>query len=249
MKKKPGGRLRLLPIVTIVIGALGVIKILALVLVGGYILQPLAPAIAPASAQEAGAGQDAGAAPPAGQAEPQAPAQAPVAAQQPAENIDGRRVILTDKQGRITEAEAAVLESLRKRREALDARERALEMQANLLQVAENRIDEKLNELKALQTKIDASFKQREQVNNKKLAGLVTIYENMKPKEAARIFNGLDLPVLLGVARLLKPRKMSPILAKMDAGVAQTLTVRIAEINAAPAPANGELESIPQSAN
>ena len=126
-------------------------------------------------------------------------------------------------------------------------------MQANLLQVAENRLDDKLNELKAIQTKIDASLKQREQVNNKKLAGLVTIYENMKPKEAARIFNGLDLPVLLGVARRINPRKMSPILAKMDARMAQTLTVRIAELNAgpargAPAPANGELESVLQGA-
>ena len=253
MKPQPrtGGRVRLLPVVAVTIGALALIKLLGLTLVGGYILQPITPATA----------QDASAVSPEAPAENGGPAGKMKTPQTMAgegaaeEDIDGRRVILADKPAGFSKAETAVLESLRKRREVLDKRARALEMQTNLIAVAEKRIDEKLNELKVLQEKLDASIKEREKAEDNKLAGLVTMYENMKPKDAARIFNGLDLPVLLGVARRLKPRKMSPILAKMDAGMAQTLTVRIAEINTAEEPpaaraATGasELAAIPQTA-
>ena len=42
------------------------------------------------------------------------------------------------------------------------------------------------------------------------------MYETMKPKEAAKIFDTLELDVLLKVARAMNPRKMSPILAAMS---------------------------------
>lgn len=59
------------------------------------------------------------------------------------------------------------------------------------------------------------------------------MYENMKPKEAARIFDKLDMTVLLGVVQQMKTRKMAPILAKMNSSVAQRLTVELARIAAA----------------
>ena len=47
-------------------------------------------------------------------------------------------------------------------------------------------------------------------------AGIVAMYETMKPKDAANIFNELDMEVLLRVAKTMSPRKMAPILAEMD---------------------------------
>ena len=54
------------------------------------------------------------------------------------------------------------------------------------------------------------------------------MYENMKPKQAAQIFNGLDMKVLLDVASRMKPAKTSDILARMDPTAAERLTVALA---------------------
>jgi flagellar motility protein MotE (MotC chaperone) len=50
----------------------------------------------------------------------------------------------------------------------------------------------------------------------------------MKPKDAAKIFDTLDLNVLLKVARAMNPRKMSPVLALMSSEPAQALTTAFA---------------------
>jgi flagellar motility protein MotE (MotC chaperone) len=54
------------------------------------------------------------------------------------------------------------------------------------------------------------------------------MYENMRPADAATIFNDLDMVVLLRVSRSMNPRKLGPIMAKMLPEKAQVLTVRMA---------------------
>ena len=54
------------------------------------------------------------------------------------------------------------------------------------------------------------------------------IYESMKPKDAAKIFNALSLNVLYGLATAMNPRKMSAVLAEMDVKAAERLTVEMA---------------------
>jgi flagellar motility protein MotE (MotC chaperone) len=51
----------------------------------------------------------------------------------------------------------------------------------------------------------------------------------MKPKSAARIFEELDLDVLLPVIERMKERKIAPILAKMNAEKAKTITTELAQ--------------------
>ena len=50
----------------------------------------------------------------------------------------------------------------------------------------------------------------------------------MKPKDAARIFERLDMGVLIDVVKRMQPRRMSAVLAAMDPVVAQDLTVELA---------------------
>jgi flagellar motility protein MotE (MotC chaperone) len=57
---------------------------------------------------------------------------------------------------------------------------------------------------------------------------VVTMYENMKAKDAAKIFDGLDMTVLLDVAKEINPRRMSDILALMTPENAQRLTIELA---------------------
>jgi flagellar motility protein MotE (MotC chaperone) len=50
----------------------------------------------------------------------------------------------------------------------------------------------------------------------------------MKAKDAAKIFDGLDIRVLLDVVKEINPRRMSDILAQMAPENAQRLTVELA---------------------
>ena len=54
------------------------------------------------------------------------------------------------------------------------------------------------------------------------------MYENMKPKDAAKIFDRLDIRVLIEVANQINPRRMSDILAQMSPEAAERLTVELA---------------------
>ncbi len=125
-------------------------------------------------------------------------------------------------------AERAVLESLGKRRENLQEQEGQLDLREKLLRATEERIQKKIDELKKLEKGIEAVVEEKKTQEEDEIAGLVTMYENMKPKDAARIFDRLSLPVLLKVVRQMKPRKMAAILARMSPASAEKLTVAIA---------------------
>ncbi len=129
-----------------------------------------------------------------------------------------------------TAAEREVLESLLARRKQLEAREREVQLREKLLEAAEKRVEERISELKTIEESIEQSFGKQEEERKAQLQNLVSMYENMKPKEAARIFDRLDMTVLLDVVQQMKTRKMAPILAKMESSVAQRLTVELAKL-------------------
>lgn len=131
-----------------------------------------------------------------------------------------------------TAAEREVLESLLARRQQLEEREREVQLREKLLEAAEKRVEERVAELKTIEERIEQSFGKQEEERKAQLQNLVSMYENMKPKDAARIFDRLDMSVLLGVVQQMKTRKMAPILAKMDSAVAQRLTVELAKLAA-----------------
>jgi len=61
------------------------------------------------------------------------------------------------------------------------------------------------------------------------------VYEAMKSKDAARIFNTLDLDVLVDVMSRMSDRKISPILAQMEPERARTVTMMLAQNGGLPA--------------
>ena len=54
------------------------------------------------------------------------------------------------------------------------------------------------------------------------------MYEGMKPKDAAKVFDRLEMPVLFEIASQIAPRKMSDILGLMSPEAAERLTVEMA---------------------
>ncbi len=124
--------------------------------------------------------------------------------------------------------ERAILESLHDRRQRLDARNRELDMRESLLKAAEKRVEAKVSELRGVETRVKTEMGDRDKAEAKRLQGLITMYENMKPKDAARIFDRLDMKILVKVSTRIKPRTMSAILAQMTPEAAERLTVELA---------------------
>ena len=135
----------------------------------------------------------------------------------------------------VSQAEMDVLTSLAGRRGALDDRQKELDLKASVIAAAEKRVDEKIAQLKALQTQIEALMGQREARETQQLDGLVRIYSAMKPRDAARIFSSLDNEVRINVAGRMKADAMAGILAALPSDVAQRLTVELATRYRAPA--------------
>ena len=124
--------------------------------------------------------------------------------------------------------ERAVLERLQERRQELDARARELEIREGLLKAAEKRIEARIGELKELEGQITAATQKKDEAEVARFKALVSMYENMKAKEAARVFDRLEMRILLDVATQINPRRMSDILAQMTPEAAERLTVELA---------------------
>jgi flagellar motility protein MotE (MotC chaperone) len=128
----------------------------------------------------------------------------------------------------VSASERAILERLQDRRQELEARAREIDIRENLLRAAEKRIEAKVEEMKAVEARIGSATEQKAQADAGRFKGIVTMYESMKPKDAAKIFDRLDMAVLIEVALQIAPRKMSDILGQMQPEAAERLTVEMA---------------------
>jgi len=126
-------------------------------------------------------------------------------------------------------SEIRLLQELGDRRRILDGRSRELNQREALLKAAEQRLVEKQAELNRIKLQISELLVKKDEEDKGRLSRLVGIYSNMKPKDAANIFNELDLQVLLDVMQSMKERKLAPIVAAMDPKRARTLTRELAD--------------------
>lgn len=150
----------------------------------------------------------------------------------PSEDAANKAALAAQKQElnetRISPAEMAVLGSLTARREEIDKRGKDLDLREQMLNAAEKRVEDRIAELKAIEARINGQIAANDKQNEERLADVVKMYETMKPKDAARIFERLDMGVLIDVSKRMQPRKMSAVLAVMDPVAAQELTVELA---------------------
>lgn len=122
-----------------------------------------------------------------------------------------------------------MFDDLASRRKGLEKREKELMTREALLRAAEQEIDRKYQELSGLRKEIEGLLEQQSAEEKARIASLVKIYEGMKPKDAARIFDTLDLDILVAVMSEMSERKLSPVLAAMNPERARTITIMLAE--------------------
>ena len=124
--------------------------------------------------------------------------------------------------------EIEILQKLAARRKELEERERQMQMREDLLNASEGRIAKRVDELKSLEDSIGGAAKAREDKKVQELSDLVKMYEAMKAKDAARVFDKLEIGLLAEIARQMNPKKLADVVSKMSADQAEKLTVELA---------------------
>lgn len=249
------GTLRLIPVVVLAAGALFVLKTLGILIDGGYTLpsprRAQAQITVPAQSLELAPAPSAPAA-----EEVAAPGTVrtrsyvrdmlddplftgSVAAPKPDAPKPDAKPAPTDKQANgpapldlsrppMSAGERAVLESLNQRRQELEARAREMDVRESLLKAAEKWIETRLQDLKDQEARLTAATQKKEEADLAKFKSLVGMYEGMKAKDAARIFDRLEMRILAEVANQMNPRRMADILAQMSPDAAEKLTIELA---------------------
>ena len=128
----------------------------------------------------------------------------------------------------LTQAELDVLQSLRSRREALDAREAELALRESMIAAAQHNLEGRLEEWRRLEARVSGLLERFESERSEELERLASFYEKMKPKDAARVFNELDMPYLIEIVGRMKDARVAEIIGKMDTIKAMGLTMELA---------------------
>lgn len=128
----------------------------------------------------------------------------------------------------IGDAERAVLLDLRARRTQMEVQEQALAIRESVLAAAEKRMGERVDQLSALQARLEALDGTRRERDEANWRGLVKTYEVMRPRDAAAILNEMEMPVLLQVLDRMKEAKAATVLAAMLPDRARAATAQLA---------------------
>ena len=235
--------IRVIPVVLVAVFGLAVLKVAGLVIDGGYVFdyqpQPTKKSWAQDTFNFPGGGSkvaskiaskpepdDITGSVPKPKEEAPKPA-APAAADSPPQQ-SGTVIFPEPNQQSVSPSERAILERLQARRQELEQRAREIEIRESLLKSAEKRIEGRVEEAKATEARITTATGQKAETDAARFKGIITMYEGMKPKDAAKVFDRLEMSVLYEIASQIAPRKMSDILGLMQPEAAERLTVELA---------------------
>ena len=126
----------------------------------------------------------------------------------------------------------AMLDELRAREERLRQREAEVADREQALAVAKSEIDGRLAELVSAEEKLSATLTLADEAADEDVARLVTVYEKMKPKDAASLFAEMDPDFAAGFVARMRPDAAAAVMAGLDPKEAYTISVVLAGRNA-----------------
>ena len=221
--------IRVLPVVLVAIFGLTVLKIAGLVIDGGYVFEYRPDPAQPSWAQETfnfPGRNRMEAADITGSVKEKPKEEA--AAKMAVPEIGKAEPMRAEQPQTVSPSERAILERLQARRQELETRAREIDIRESLLKATEKRVEARVEELKAIESRISTATQQKNEAEAARFKGIITMYEGMKPKDAAKVFDRLEMPVLFEIASQIAPRKMADILGLMAPEAAERLTVEMA---------------------
>jgi flagellar motility protein MotE (MotC chaperone) len=127
-----------------------------------------------------------------------------------------------------------VARDLTRRREEIQELEATLALREAAVRAAEEELKSQITRLEAYQREIKKLLGAADAAREEQIDQLVKVYESMRAKSAAAIFDQLDLPIILSVAKRMREVRMAAILAAMDPDRARLVTTELARARALP---------------
>jgi flagellar motility protein MotE (MotC chaperone) len=103
-----------------------------------------------------------------------------------------------------------------------------------VLAAAEKRLAQRVEELAALQQRLESTERSMTEREEAGWRQMVRLYEGMRPRDAAAIFDELEMAVLIRIVDRMGERKAAPVVAAMRPERARQVTTELARHRARP---------------
>ena len=130
------------------------------------------------------------------------------------------------------EALDRLISDIRAREAAVEERELKFADRMQALDIANGEIDKRLEELVAAEESLKATLAVAESALDTDIASLTTVYESMKPKDAAAVFSEMAPEFAAGFLAQMRPEMAANILSGLAPETAYAVSVLIAGRNA-----------------
>lgn len=125
-----------------------------------------------------------------------------------------------------------VLTQLLRREELLKQKEDALRDKEKALEIADQAIETRLAALLEAEENLRATLAVADKASENDLTRLTDVYQSMKPKDAAALFEAMDPTFAAGFLSRMPPDSAAAVLAGLSPQVAYTISVVMAGRNA-----------------
>lgn len=125
-----------------------------------------------------------------------------------------------------------MLQAFRQREARLKERERILEERVYALEIADKAVSEKLEKLIEAETALRSTLELADGAVERDIARLTSVYETMKPKEAATLFEEMAPEFAAGFLSRMRPESAAQIMTGLTPETAYTISVVMAGRNA-----------------
>lgn len=125
-----------------------------------------------------------------------------------------------------------LLKALNEREAQVEKREHEIAMRMKTLSVAEQEIERKLSALINAEERLRATMSLAQNAAEDDITRLTDVYVNMKPKQAAALFEEMDPEFSAGFLARMRPDTAAGIMAGLSPSAAYTISVVLAGRNA-----------------
>lgn len=125
-----------------------------------------------------------------------------------------------------------LISALTEREAQVAKREKQLEMRLRALAVADAEIEKRLESLVATEKALRATLSLADEASEKDILRLTSVYENMKPKDAAALFEQMEPSFAAGFLARMRPDAAADVMAGLTPPVAYSISVILAGRNA-----------------
>lgn len=127
---------------------------------------------------------------------------------------------------------SSLLTALRDRESIVAKREKDLDMRNKALDVAQFEIQRRLDALEAAERRLEATLTVAQTASEDDLARLTSVYENMKPKDAAALFEEMEPEFAAGFIARMRPDSAAKVMSGLNPQAAYSISVMLAGRNA-----------------